>query len=417
MSEAGIGAQRLHHALTRFQGGDPRSAREAALEALEAFSTASDRTGAAAALQLLGIISVGEGDFEEAIGHIEAAIPLRESTGDAEGVASLLQERFELALRVGDLGAARLAMERQIGVQQRQGDREGHAHALHQLAQLHLQQGEYDTAENLIQKAIFSLNGPGTERARSALALLYSSLWMARQDFPRALSQAQQGLDLARQALFRPAEVDAQQQLGVALAMAGELQAARRALEDALVGRELLKDPEGRFAVLRELAEVELRLGEVESGLSRLDHAVRAAGSIGHRVGEITALQLLQLAADEHGQPERALAAARRLLGAATELGEEEALAAAHFSLATRLASRGELTEAEAAFRSAQQLHRKLGLRHEEAVAAGMLGQVQVASGRPEGKILLRESLATLEELGSEAAESLREILSELEGE
>lgn len=414
MSDPGIGAQRLHLALTRFQGGDPTAAQAAALEALESFSAASDRTGAAAALQLLGILAVSAGDFEEAINHLEAALPLRESTGDLEGVASLLQERFELALRVGDLVGAQRAMERQADVQERHGDREGHAHALHQLAQLHLQQGQDGVAEALIQRAIFSLTGPGTERARSALALLYASIWMARRDYPRALAQAQQGLDLAKQAHFRPAEVDAQQQIGVVLAMAGEYARAKRALEDALVGRELLKDPEGRFAVLRELAEVELRLGEVESGLSRLDHAVRAAASLGHTIGEITGLQLLQVASDEAGQPERALAAARRLLQAAQTLGEEEALAAAHFSLATRLAARGELPEAEVGFDAARQLHRKLGLRHEEAVATGMLGQVQVASGKPEGRKLLEQSLSVLEELGSEAAESVREILAEV---
>ena len=174
MSDPGIGAQRLHLALTRFQSGDSGAARAAAMEALEAFSAASDRTGAAAALQLLGILAVSAGEFEEAINHLEAALPLRESTGDLEGVASLLQERFELALRVGDLPGAQRAMERQVEVQERHGDREGHAHALHQLAQLHLQQGQDGLAEALIQRAIFSLTGPGTERARSALALLYA---------------------------------------------------------------------------------------------------------------------------------------------------------------------------------------------------------------------------------------------------
>jgi len=51
-------------------------------------------------------------------------------------------------------------------------------------------------------------------------------------------------------------------------------------------------------------------------------------------------------------------------------------------------------------------------------VSAGMMGQVLVAAGeRDEGLALLRGSLGQLDALGSEAADTVREILAELEQE
>ena len=423
MADAGRGAKALHGALTKFQQGQDAASVAAALalaqEALEEFTSAQDRTGAAAACQLMGILHVSAGRFDEALGCIDAAIPLRESTGDREGVAALLQERFELCLRVGDLAGARAAMERQIQAQELAGDREGKAHAMHQLAQLLIQQGgeqQEAVAEALVQEAIFAMEAPGMERARSALHLLYSGLWARRGEAARAIQHAQIGLDLGKQAKFRPAEVDAQQQLGAVLLMAGQARQARRVLEDALVGRELLKDVEGRFQVLRELSAAELALGEVESGLGRLEAAARGAEQAGHLVGAITALQLLQVAADEQDRPEQAHAAARRLVGLARRHGEAEAVAAALFSLGTRHAARSELAEAEAAFSEALQIQQGLGLVHEAAVSGGMLGQIEVAQGRREAGVRrLIESLAALEQAGSEAAASVREILSEIQ--
>lgn len=414
--DAGVGAQKLHEALTRMQQGDHATATAAALMALEAFTGANDRTGAAASHQLLGILQLGQGHFEEALSHIDSALPLRESTGDLEGVSALLQERFELCLRTGKLDEARRAMEQQITVHERSGDKEGKAHAMHQLAQLHLQHGRDDIAEVLIQEAFFLMEAPGSERARSALALLYANLWLSRGEPVRALAHAQQGLDLAQQAKFRPAVVDAQQQVGVVLAQNKEFEKARRILEDALVGRELLKDVEGRFQVLQELATVEVSLGEIDHALDRLESAAKGSRSAGHSVGEITALQLLQVAADEHGRPDRALRAAQGLIAATVRHGDVEAMAAAQFSLGTRLAAQTDLVGAEQAFREANRLQRQADLAHEAAVSAGMLGQVLVAKGaRAEGLGLLVESLQALEAMGSEAAASVREIIDEIQ--
>lgn len=415
MNDTGPAAQKLHAALTALQQNRAADARAAAEEALDGFSTANDRTGAAAAHQVLAITYILAGQYDFAIAHIDAAIPLREATGDWEGVASLWQERFELAVRQGDLAGARAAGEQHVAAAERGGDREGIAHAVHQLAQVVLQSGDHAAAEELVQKGLWALDQPGSERGRSALEILFASVCMARQDFDRALSHAHRALDLARQAKNRQAEIDALQHIGTVHALRGEHPTARKVLEEVLVGRELMKDVEGRANVLRELAGVELAMGLADEAFARLDYAIRTLRDAESWIGEITVLQLLQSVADEHDRPDRALWAARALVDAAGRTGDREAVAAAHFALATRQAGAGDLSGARESFAAACDLQQALGLAHEAAVSAGMLGQVMVAAGDVEGGLaLLKGSLGQLDAMGSEAADTVREILDEL---
>lgn len=415
MADAGEGAKALHEAMTALQRGELPRVRTLALHALEGFTADNDRTGAAAAHQVAAIACLGLGALGDAIQHVDAGIVLRSSTGDFEGVASLWQERMELCLRAGDLGNARLAAEAQVAAWQQTPESEGLAHARHQLAQLLLELGEPDAAEAVVQDALGALDPTAHARARAALLLLYSNLWLARRDPVRALGQARAGLEMARAAKNRAAEIDALQQCGVVHAAAEEWAASRRALQEALVGRELLKDLPGRAAVLRELAAAELALGQIDDAIDHLGYAARTLAQVGNVGGEIAMLQALAEAADGAGRPAVALDAARDLVAAARRTGDREAEAGAWFMLGTRAAGQGELTTAAEAFRTAHEVQEVIGLAHESAVSQGMWGQVLAAAGDTEGaRAALGASLARLDALGSEAADTVREVLAEL---
>lgn len=418
MSDAGIAARKLHEALAALQQNLFPRAGAAAADALEGFAAAADLTGQAAAHQVLAMVAGARGDFVGAISHVDAAIPLREATGDAEGLASLWQERFELSLRAGDVPGARRAMEAQLAAHERAGDREGAAHALHQLAQIVLQGGDAVAAEDYVQRALFMLDGPAGARGRAALHLLYANVWVVKGDADRAMRHAREGLELARHSRFRPGEIDALQQIGSLHAARGEWDAGRRALEEALAGRELLKDLDGRAHVLRELAGVEFSAGNKPQAFAHLDYAVRTLRDAENHLGELTMLQLLEQSADEHGDPDRARRAAEDLVDAAERSGDREALAATLVSLATRCANAAELEAARRYFARANELQQELGLLEEAAVSEGLLGQVVWAMGDAvEGRAILVKAEASLRRLGSDAADTLRQILDELDAE
>ncbi len=415
MSDAGVGAQKLHAALTALQAGHGEGAQREAMAALETFTAVNDRTGAAAAHQVLAIVAVGEGRLEDACAHVDSAIPLRESTGDWEGVSSLWQERMELCLRNGDVPGARASAERQVEASTRTTDKEGKAHALHQLAQLLLQTGDDGRAEAMVNDAIWQLDGPQFARARSAMHLLYANIWLSRGDTERAIGQARTGLEQARVAKSRPAEVDAIQQCGVIHATAGEYAPAQKALNEALVGRELMKDGEGKAQVLKELGGVELARGDVDAALGHFGYAARCLREVGNFVGEVTMLQLLQSSGEANERNDVAAQAAHDIIEAVRKTGDREAEAGAHFSLATRLAGQADLEGAIKHFNIATEIQEVLGLPHEAAVSRGMMGQVLVAAGRKEeGMVALKASLERLDALGSEAAAVVREVLAEV---
>lgn len=416
-SDTGAAARNLHLALQALQRGDGSGAETAATEALEGFTTGGDRTGAAAAHQVLAMIALLGGTFDAALAHVDAALPLRGSTGDREGVASLWQERLEICLRMGDLGGALDAARKQVAALAGAGDAEARAHAAHQLAQMLLQTGDDAGAAQVLQDALFAVSGTsGMERARSALLLQLASVWMQRQQPDQALGRAREALDLARQARHRPAEIDAIQHIGVILAGKGDLFPAQRALTEALAGREQLKDADGKASVLRELGAVEAKLGDVDTGLARFIAAADALLEAGNAPGAVACHQLRIALADESERPEAALESARALVRLAAELGDAEASAAAQFLVATRLAGLGDLTGAELAFRASLAAQEAQGLAHEAAVCRGMLGQVVYVMGRvDEGRALLGASHDALVALGSSAADTVHDILHELD--
>ncbi len=415
--DTGAAARNLHSALQALQRGDPAGAQAAATAAVEGFSAGGDRTGAAAAHQILAMLALLGGAFEAALAHVDAALPLREASGDREGVASLWQERLEICLRMGDLGGALNAARAQVAALAGTGDTEARAHAAHQLAQMLLQTGEDDAAATVLQDALFAVSSAGgMERARSALLLQLASVWMQRQQPDQALARAREALDLARQAGHRPAEIDAVQHIGVILAGKGDLFPAQRALTEALAGREQLKDADGKASVLRELGAVEVKLGDVDTGLARFVAAADALVDAGNVPGAVACHQLRIALADDAERPEAALESARALVRLATQLGDAEATAASHFLVATRLAGLGDLTGAELAFGACLAGQEAQGLTHEAAVCRGMLGQVVYVMGRiDEGRALLVASHSALEALGSSAAGTVHDILHELD--
>jgi hypothetical protein len=176
----------------------------------------------------------------------------------------------------------------------------------------------------------------------------------------------------------------------------------------------------GHEAGARRLDALEAPVGRLAAALerlaTRLEEAARAFQQAGNAPGAVATHQVRMALGDANGREDAATASARALVELAGALGDEEAQAAARFMLGTRLAGAADLAGASACFRAARDAQTALGLGHDAAVSAGMLGQVLCAAGAPsEGLDLLRGARATLRDLGSEAADTLSEILDELE--
>ena len=336
----------LHEAFSRDGVGDLDGARDLAERALTAFG--EDRTGAAAAHHLLSLILTRSGEPELALAHVDAAVPLRGSTGDQEGTLSLHQQRFELLLALGRPAEEQAA--RVVEAAEKSGNREELARALHQLA---VQRGPRGGPD--IERALNYCDRAGEERARSALLLLRAQL----EDGSVRVGTLQLAVTVAREARSRVAVAQA------LLAIAPHATDPELPLMEALDAGELLRDDGLRIQAL-------LALAELETGRKRLDRLTYAA-----RLADGEQARELLFQASQHaasfGALHRAIDLARDLLAVSVEPGQQ---AAAWFVLAQQLLAARELTSAANAFEDSARVQPHGPAK---ASALGMAGQIWAA--------------------------------------
>lgn len=412
---AGRAASLLHAALVKEGQDDPRGAMADAREAFALFERGGDRTGCAAALQLQAILHAGRSHLAPALAALDAAVPHREATGDQEGLASLHQERFALAVRLGDRALAQGASEAMLAAFERVGDREGQAQGIHQLVQFLVQSGELDHSDALLGRGLWLTDGAGEERARSALILLQVQTDLARGLHDRALLRCQEAVRLAEVARKRPALVEAWHQLGAVHAVAGRPAEAVEAFEQALDGRELLQDLEGRAATLTELARVEQQLGRATAAAERLAYAGRTLGELGLFEAQAAAFSEAAEICAEAGHYDQSLRHGQALIEACSTADALDALGQALFLNGQRRIQSGDLSGAAADFRAAAATLDQARSPEGRGIVLGMLGQVEHALGdRDAAATTLNEAERVLTAIGSDALAELAPILAEL---
>jgi tetratricopeptide (TPR) repeat protein len=371
-ADTGLAMRLLKEAFELEGQGHFGPALDKAMAALQAFG--EDRTGAAAALHLAGVLNVHLGRPDQAAEHLEAAVPLRASTGDREGLASLHQQRLELALGRRDLQLAERAAADLLAVHAQGGDREGEAAARHQLAQILLAAGQPEQALAHIERGLELSSNAGEEPARVGFLLLSGRVEHARGLEQRAEQISRQAVTLARTARKRAVLVDALLQRSVFVPP----DEARALLEEALDGTELLKDLPRRAVLLGQLAQVEVKSGKHRAAVDRLRYQARTWGELGSREEQLEALHAASSLAETAGEATLALQVAKELVEACKEARHPGALAAATFLLGHRQLAVGDLNAAAAAFRASAHVQ---PLPEARGVALAMLGQVLQAGG------------------------------------
>jgi hypothetical protein len=373
--DSGRAMKLLHEAFSRDGVGDLEGARDLAERALEAFG--EDRTGAAAAHHLLSLILTRSGEPELALAHVDAAVPLRGSTGDQEGTLALHQQRFELLVALARPAEEQASMV--VEAAERNGNREELARALHQLA---LQRGPRGGAD--VERALNYCDRAGEERARSALLLLRAQL----EEGSVRVGTLQLAVTVAREARSRLAVAQA------LLAIAPYAVDPELPLMEALDAGELLRDDGVRIQAL-------LALADLETGRKRLDRLTYAA-----RLADGDQERELLFQASQHaasfGAHHRAVDLARDLLAVAADAGQQ---AAAWFVLAQRLLAARELTAAANAFEDSARVQPHGPAK---ASALGMAGQVWAALDHPEqARVALSTAVSVADESQREALEAL----------
>jgi len=344
--DTGHAMKLLKEAFARDGAGDLEGARRLATASLQEFG--DDRTGAAAAHHLLGMLLARTGEAAEALEHIEAAVPLRSSTGDIEGGLALEQLRYELLVALDQ--PARQAALQVVAAAEKGGGREELARALYQLAS----RGGED-ALPAVERGLAYCDRAGEERARSALLILRSE----HEQGEVALGTLRHALQVARSAKSRLAVAHA------LLAVAPHEEDPLPLLNEALDAGELLRNDELRIEALRALAHV----SPPRRALDHLAYAAQLAEGDARR----TLLMQASQAASSVGATARAVDHARDLVAVCE--GDERPMA--EFILGQALVAHGD-------YRAALQHFTQAATAQPSGAAWAMAGQLHATLGAPE---------------------------------
>lgn len=401
----------LTDALRAEQRGDLDKARTMAEQALAGFESGEepDPAGAAAALQLLGGITLRGGDPAEAVELLQQALGLREATRDVDEQASILGDLVSAHLSTGDRTEAVECARRILRLRTRQEHRDGVLSATHQLAHFLIDDGELDEATQRVDEAL-AMADTEDHRPRAALTLLKVRIALANRDTEGALQLGLSALQDATAARFPPVVADAKHQLARVHLARRDLEAAEGLLEEAVATRAALQDHHGHVAALRDLAAVQASRGKPRSAAKSLQAA--AARVRTDPDPSLVDILMALAAIHEHGGD---LAGARTAGAEAVEaaLAFDRTLATGALRLqAERAVRAGDLEAASNDLRRAVEVAEQ---PIDRATMQAMLGQLLAAAGQMDEAIAqLNEALEAFGKIDAAAAQEVREVLEEL---
>ena len=309
----GIGYARL---------GQTADAEKQYREAVELRRAVGNRRGLATSLRNLGNILSQQGKFDEAASVLKQAGELHAALGDRGGQAAVENEQGILAEERGDYPNALMHFRRALQTWQQLGEKAGTAQALNDIGFALYQIGAYDDAQAYLVQS----------------ANAYTELG------------DQTGI------------IRTQQNLGLLAIARGQWNEARRQLEGALAAAEKQQMLEEAAVSRRNLAELELQQGHIDSAI---EQATKAEALFRERedshgladAGVLRVQALLAVHADADAR--KALAGLADAIAQAST--EQQGIAAL---LQAELAGRaGDRPAAAKAFASARQLARASGVK------------------------------------------------------
>jgi predicted ATPase/transcriptional regulator with XRE-family HTH domain len=333
------------------------------LEALVAQGVGS-QAERAKALYGAGSLATEQGDYERAVGFLEAALAAARSAGDGTVAALALTDLGSIARQQGayarstDLHGEALALRRE------NGDRRGIAVSLGNLGLATLHQGEYDRAEELLAEAATAFRDVGDEHS------LITTI-----------------SNLAHAAAFR-----------------GDFGRARALVEESLAGYREMEDHQGIADDLVTLGLATQGQGDLIGATALFREALEHSREIGYRLGEATALHRLGRAALDTGDADEALMLFGHSLRLVRSTGDDESIAGILDGVASAAAARSERRAAQL-FGAVEALRAALGAprppadedsyRRAVALARTMLGVKAYAKADTAGRTLpLDEAIA-----------------------
>jgi tetratricopeptide (TPR) repeat protein len=351
--------------------------------------------GMARADYALAEIRTRQGDPAGAEAGYQQALAALENSGDGGAVAALQLRRARFVAGLGNGGLAADLEEKARRQYVELQDDQGLGEVALQRSRRLREGGDWVNAERALRDALSWFAGAQDSRGEARAYLALGSLMAARERLQPARAAYEQAIDIAPDPGL---EADARSGMAEGLLLSGDVAAARREQEAALVLRRDLGEEAGVLRTRLALAALDLEQGRPEAARAAVEAILLELRNNRDVAGEASAQLLLARVHLEH----KDVAAARRSLDTARSLGRRAASPAAVLAmdlLDARIAvAEGNLLRARALF---QELRR----RTVESRRLGPDLEVRLAQGaflRRDGKE--QQGVALLRNVAAEAS-------------
>ncbi|WP_216894055.1 ATP-binding protein [Nocardia alni] len=326
-----------------------------------------DRLGEAGALNNLGAVHRRAGDYDAAVGRLDAALVLYRRLGNRLGEANVLDNLGNVHEETGDYVESADLHQRALALYDTLGNRLGEANALNNLGIVHEETGDYVESADLHQRALALYHTLGN-RLGEANALNNLGIVRTRTGLhAEAVDLHGQALEFYRKLGNRLGEANALNNLGIVRTRTGLHAEAVDLHGQALEFYRKLGNRLGEANALNNLGIVQTRTGLYAEAVDAHTQARALFHQLGNRRGEVEVLIDIGTLLLETGMPDAGMENFTEALGFAREVGSQLEQARALEGIARCRVSIGDISGIEQ-LREAVAVYRRIDAP--EAIAA-----------------------------------------------
>jgi tetratricopeptide (TPR) repeat protein len=266
-----------------------------------------DPKGTAVILHNFGYLLQSRGDYEQALGHYERALTIKEELGNRAGVAISLHNIGMIQQLRGNYEQALEYYKRALKILEELGNRTGVAGSLHQIGRIQQLRGDYEQALDYYERALKIVEELG-DRARVATSLHnIGIIQQKRGDYEQALDYYERSLTIKEELGNRAGVASSLGQIGIIQQLQGEVEQALEYYESALKIDEELGNRAGVASSLHNIGMIQQSRGDYEQAMEYYERALKINEELGNRAGLASSLGQIGKLLTETGRHAEAL--------------------------------------------------------------------------------------------------------------
>lgn len=217
--------------------------------------------------QGLGMIRLGQGEYDQAEENLQKALQIHIRQKDRQGEAAVLQALASIDMARKSGSGAKDKLERAARILEDLGDMMGEAAVLQEMANIDMMQGHYDSARPRLARSL-QLAREAKDRAGEAVLLFnLADVDRERGELARAGEELGVALAISRELGDRKGMAASLHGLGMISAQAGEKETAAEHFREALQVYQELKDQPGEAGALFQLGALAVQMDRTQEGL------------------------------------------------------------------------------------------------------------------------------------------------------